>query len=758
MKKKQTIKMKSVCHKLLNYFRMSKQYSRSLLFIPLFFNLLLLFSNQATAQNRYNVIFINIDDLSTACGLYGNSFAPTPNLQRLAEHGVTFRNVYTQYSLCSPSRTSLFSGRRPSTTKITDNVELMTTYLGSDFQFINEYFHDFGYRTECYGKFSCNHEKEMTWDYYYNAGRGDDKFDGSQGQNSSFKTNKTYDESAQVPYWYIDTTSGGLSATNDGNNTNNFIKSLDTLKTRPFFINLGIQTHNPFTPLLEFWNKTGDPAQLKSLPVDSSHTYTNIIGNGSANIPLPINPVDDTNDIPKIALKEPFDYPDSAVQNLRHAYYAEMIQMDSLVGKIINELDSKNLWDSSVIVFWSDHGLSMGEHDGQWLKLNLFKEALQVPMIICAPHRQKGVWCDQLVELVDIFQTLTELCGIDPQGGQEGASMVPLLDNPSFDWKKVIFSNLKKPMPPDTILATSARTTRWHYNSWTSKAEELYDLVNDPSEITNLAKNPSYIDTLNLMRTYVNNNWQAALPPAYTRKTFYKDQDRDGYGKSDDSLWAYAKPVGFSLKKGDCDDKNQKVNPGAKESPCNGVDDNCSNGIDETRPVPAIWADGSLDICLTGKVTLSTNHGNGLSYQWTYNNINIPGATNRSYVATFIGNYAVRITKGTDCNNVSPSVNVYYGCFSDNQISVSGVAGYAASPSLIAFPNPSSGIFTLKYTSEADSDMALTVYNAAGQILFTQTINAKVGSNSYKLDLSNLKPGVYELVLDGNRHLKLIRN
>ena len=119
------------------------------------------------AQKKYNVIFINMDDMNIAFNMYRNTGVATPNIQRLAQHGVSFRNVYAQYSLCSPSRTSMFSGKRVRTTKITENITPLRTYMDPNYHFVNEYFHDFGYRTESYGKFSCNHDDEISWDVYF---------------------------------------------------------------------------------------------------------------------------------------------------------------------------------------------------------------------------------------------------------------------------------------------------------------------------------------------------------------------------------------------------------------------------------------------------------------------------------------------------------------------------------------------------------------------------------------------------------------
>ena len=723
-----------------------------------FFLFFILSAVGARAQQKYNVIFINVDDLSIAFQPYGNSFAPTPNIQRLAQRGVLFRNVYTQYSLCSPSRTSAFSGARVKTTQIVNNTDSLRKALGNGFRFLPEYFHDYGYRTECYGKFMCRHDQEVSWDYFISEGGSDNGFADNDADIMEDETGKPSAASGgdrQEPIWYVDTLHRKLSGTDDGKETDDLISALKKPVSKPFFYNLGLQTHNPFTPLLPFWNKTGDNTVSELLPVDSGFVYTNVYGNGSANIPLPVSPPDDTDDIPGIALKYLYNYTPDAVQRLRHAYYSEIIQMDSLVGRVVNEIDAQNLWDSTVIVFWSDHGLSMGEHDGMWLKIDMFEECLRIPMILCAPGIKPGV-CDRLVESVDLFQTLTELCNIPAMQNREGSSMVPLLQNPGLPWKKAVFSNLQR-NNGDTLLATAVRTDNWHYNNWQEEGEELYDMVNDPYEITNLAANPLYADTLKKMQKLLNGGWQACLPPVYTRRTYYRDADGDGFGKSSDSLSSYSKPDGYAVKKGDCNDQDKNINPGAIEHPCNNMDDNCDNSIDENRPEPVIRADGSLDICETGMVTLSTNFGNGISYQWMLNNVDIPRATYRSYTAKKVGSYTVKIARG-DCSNTAPAVNVYSSCLVRDNAAMATAAESSVPAQLSVSPNPSPGVFIVRYTGNSDMNTSMVIYNSAGQVIHKQNIITKAGINTWQIDITTLAAGVYQLVVNGGPCVKLIKN
>lgn len=603
-----------------------------------------LYTSNLKAQKNYNVIFITIDDLSIAFDAYGNADAPTPNFARLMQHGMLFKTAYCQYSLCSPSRTSYLSGYRPDKTGIFDNRVSPRSHLGNSFKFLPEYFHAFNYYTARFGKIGpCGHEEEVTWDSVYKA-----------------RYQFTDEGEISTPAWWIDTVNKNDDVTLSGRLTDGLRKNLRNPVSTPYFYGFGIWTHNPWTPILSEWNKIGDSSVKVLLPVDINGTTTNVRGNGSSNINLPDTPPDDTADIPGIALKPPLNYPKRDWKKLRHAYYGEIAAMDTYLGKVLDEIDALNLWDSTIVVFLSDHGVHLGEHNGQWLKLTLFEESSRVPFVICAPGKKKGV-CNRPVEFVDVFPTLTELCGLPAPPDLEGSSLVPLLENPSADWKNAIFSQLIRFDGGDTLMGRAVRTGKFHYNSWQEYGEELYDIKKDPNEYTNLVNDTAYKTELNHMRDLLAGGWQGALPPSYTKKSYFKDRDGDSYGNSDDSVVAYFPPDNYVSQPGDCDDNDSNVHPGATEI-CNGIDDNCDGVIDENKPSPQIIAVGNLDICKKGLVVLTTRKGNGYTYQWKKDGINISGATDTAYTASEAGEYKVIVTDSTGCKSASKKVTVTNSC------------------------------------------------------------------------------------------------
>jgi iduronate 2-sulfatase len=430
----------------------------------------------AIPDEQPNVLFIAVDDLRVEVGCYGDTLAKSPNIDRLAERGILFNRAYCQQSVCNPSRASMLTGLRPDTLGVWD---LPTHFREKhpDVVTLPQLFKQHGYHTRNIGKIFHNYRQDdfkgdpASWSVpamlHYGSHYVDDQVqvDGPPPPNLA-TLDKT--ECRDVPD----------EAYLDGRVAAETVKALRENRNRPFFLAVGFwKPHLPFNAPKKYWDL-----------YDRS------------DVELPPNPQPPAG-VPPIALQ---DYKidskahltDDDIRELRHGHYAAISYLDAQVGKVLNELDRLNLQDKTIIVFWSDHGLHLGEH-GLWSKTTCFELDTRVPLIIAAPDYQGGQRTDALVELLDIYPTLADLCGLPAPAILEGMSLRPILKDPNTSVKSAAFS--QHPRPPycrradPQVMGYSIRTDRYRYNQWRDfqtgqvVARELYDHANDPRETVNLA-------------------------------------------------------------------------------------------------------------------------------------------------------------------------------------------------------------------------------------------------------------------------------
>jgi uncharacterized sulfatase len=175
----------------------------------------------------------------------------------------------------------------------------------------------------------------------------------------------------------------------------------------------------------------------------------------------------------------------------QRAYYAGVSFMDAQVGRLLNALDSRQLWDKTVVIFIGDHGYHLGERSW-WNKNTLFERSCKTPLIIAAPGVKPGV-AKGLVEFVDLYPTIADLCGIPLPAPVAGQSLKPLLFNPSGAGKSAAFTLVTRGA---NQRGDSIRTERWRYTKWSDSSHELYDEQQDPEETHNLADQPQFSKTL----------------------------------------------------------------------------------------------------------------------------------------------------------------------------------------------------------------------------------------------------------------------
>lgn len=444
----------------------------------------------AAEKQPLNVLVIVSDDMTPRLGAMGYDQVRTPNLDRLARRGVLFDKAYCQYPLCGPSRASFMTGLRPDSTGVYDNATHIRAHQ-PDCVTMGQFFKQRGYQSLRIGKmfhYGVPYEigtngagdDEATWTARFNPA-GIDVEDEWSITNYMPRKGKHPDGRPSLGAalaWRAD--EGGDLVQTDGMIAAETIRLLREHQDKPFFIGCGFfRPHVPDVIPKEY---------LDLYPLDS--------------IKLPTEPAEHLEHIPPIALwVKPANYgiaPDDLRKFLR-AYYAAMSFVDAQVGKVIDAVDELGLADNTVIVFFSDHGWLLGEHGGQWQKMQLFELSAKVPLIISAPGgMSRGKTCDRPVELVDLYQTLAELAGLAAPANLEGHSLLPLLADPEAAWDHPAYTQVQrrvgKGKDRKMIMGRSVRTQRYRYTEWGDGGEfgiELYDYDKDPHEWHNRADHPS---------------------------------------------------------------------------------------------------------------------------------------------------------------------------------------------------------------------------------------------------------------------------
>ncbi|MEJ1238699.1 sulfatase [Chryseolinea sp. T2] len=448
---------------------------------------ILLLSFDAHAQKKeqkLNVLFIAVDDLNNDLGCYGSTVVKSPNIDRLATRGVRFDRAYTQFPLCSPSRSSLLTGRRPDVTGI---YELQTHFRKNlpDVVTLPQLFKNNGYHSARVGKIyhygvpgqigTNGLDDSVSWSQRINP-IGHDKVD------EASITNVTPDRGlGSALSWRIENTPDEEQT--DGKVATEAIKILEQRKDEPFFLAVGFyRPHTPYVAPSKYFDLY--PAERIKLAEEKPN---------------------DLDDVPEAALftKPPhWGVSESDRRNAQRAYYASISFMDAQVGRVLDALDRLKLTDKTIIVLWSDHGYNLGQH-GQWMKQSLFENSARVPFIVVAPGYKTRASSARTVELLDIYPTLAELTQLKADG-LEGKSLVKLLEDPKSAWDKPAYTQVRR----NTLMGRSVRTERWRYTEWDEgkAGVELYDHESDPGEFNNLAKDPKYAERIKELSVLLKRN------------------------------------------------------------------------------------------------------------------------------------------------------------------------------------------------------------------------------------------------------------
>ncbi|MGE4003570.1 MAG: sulfatase [Planctomycetaceae bacterium] len=450
------------------------------------------FSDAASAA-KPNVVFIVADDLNCDLGCYGHPQVHSPHIDALARRGVLFEHAYCQYPVCNPSRASFMTGRRPNETRILALPK--GARFSSDYEYghhfrdtisdtltLPELFRQHGFQAARVGKVyhfgvpgqigTSGLDDRQSWDYLVNpAGR-------DKAEENKVFTLTPGSFGGSLSWLAMD---GSDDEQTDGLCATAAISLLEEYHAnqQPFFLAVGF--YRPHTPYVA-------PKRYFDLyPPDQ--------------ITLPELSIDDRRREPPAAFAGAKAVEDALTDDVRRraiqGYRAATSFLDAQVGRVVDALDRLGLAENTIVVLTSDHGYHMSEH-GLWQKMTLFENSARVPLIIAGPGAAADQTAGTMSELVDLYPTIADLCGLTPPEYVDGVSLRPALENSEAEVKAAAFTQLVR----NGKLAYSIRTARWRYTLWDDgrEGEQLFDMESDPRETSNLAGDPQYAAAIRELR------------------------------------------------------------------------------------------------------------------------------------------------------------------------------------------------------------------------------------------------------------------
>ena len=465
-----------------------------------------------TQKQPPNVLFISIDDLRTELGAYGKTYVKSPNIDRIASEGAVFDHHYVQVPTCGASRYALMTGMRPSKLAHLKNsaieTEISNKPEGANPESFIHHFRRNGYHTVGIGKIThsadgllygyeepVSKKKELphSWDeLLFDSGKW------KTGWNAFFAyangENRQSLKKQVKPYEVGEVTDEGYP---DGLTTNLALSKLKELKKQkqPFFMGVGFfKPHLPFNAPKKYWDlyskndfeipvrdKPKDMYRLALAKWGELKSYSNIPTEGDLN--------------------------DDLTRDLIHGYHASVSYIDAQIGKVMATLKELDLRKNTMIIFMSDHGYKIGEY-GAWCKQSNVEIDVRVPLIISREtaykNRVTDKTSDALVENVDIFQTLVDICDLKSAPASDGKSILPVLNNPKTKWDDAAYSVYAR---GKKIMGVTTTDGQWRYTEWRNSATheilgaELYEHKNSLLSFENLSGQSKYKKVEDRMRT-----------------------------------------------------------------------------------------------------------------------------------------------------------------------------------------------------------------------------------------------------------------
>lgn len=440
-----------------------------------------------SSKPPYNVLFIISDDLtSTALSCYGNTVCQTPNIDAIADRGVRFTRAYCQGTYCGPSRASLLSGYYPHATGVLGYAS-PRPQIG-DRATWPQHFKNNGYYTARVSKIyhmgvpggvevggdGRDHnnyngaDDEASWTERFNSPGPEWK---AEGDGETLEGNPDGKKPVVGGNTFVVVEADGDDLVHsDGMTAAKAVELIHQHKDKPFWLGVGfVRPHVPFVAPRSYY--------------PPFKPYEKMV--------LPEKVPGDWDDIPKAGIN--YKTSQNMKMDIRRqkkalgGYYASVAFMDAQVGKVMTALNDAGIADRTIVIFTSDHGYHLGEHDF-WAKVSLRDESAGVPLIISVPGKQPAV-CSSLVELLDLYPTVSQLCGLEVPERLQGRDISAVLEDPTVEVRDAAFS--VAPMRKGFLL----REDKWAYIQYgedSAGGVELFDTQADPGQFTNLATLPEH--------------------------------------------------------------------------------------------------------------------------------------------------------------------------------------------------------------------------------------------------------------------------
>ncbi|MCI0463793.1 MAG: sulfatase [Gemmataceae bacterium] len=419
------------------------------------------------------MLFLAIDDQNDWIGcLGGHPLVKTPKIDRLAKRGTLFLNAHCQAPLCNPSRTSLLLGLRPTTTGVYGLAPWFRTLEPwKDRVTLPQHFAQQGYRTYVAGKIYHGGIKALDRPKEFDVW-------GPPGGVGVKPPAKLIPPTPMGNHPLMD---WGVYPHEDADKGDYQVASwaVERLRAMP--------KNEPFFLAAGFF--------LPHVPCYATKKWFDLYPDDDS--VLPVVQENDRDDTPRFSWYLHWELPEPRLKwvrmqgqwrNLVRSYLACVSFTDSQVGRVLDALETAGLADNTIVVLWSDHGWHLGEKQIAG-KNTLWERSTRVPLIFAGPGVGKNARSTRPAELLDLYPTLVELCGLPERMGLEGHSLVPQLKNPLAlrPWPAITSHNRGN---------HAVRSERWRYLRYADGSEELYDMHNDPREWTNLTGNPNYTQVL----------------------------------------------------------------------------------------------------------------------------------------------------------------------------------------------------------------------------------------------------------------------